>query len=251
MALNIAQNILTIMGYGLLPGAKCIQASVFDTATTSVLYTCPTGKKAIVFGVRRLNATGAAQEFRLEYVDSGSTAYRLTSVISQGNNTYAATDFPCPILEASEKLQVVVSSGGGASNHFWASVIEFNSNANLKSAKLTGTLASGDNTVYTCPAGYNALVLDTKIPEDFARPLVVFNGSGSSKTIQWNVAPTGIAVGATNAVTVPRTTVANNAIDTQTMSGGIMLNSGDVVNVNMSASTATSMAFINVLELIN
>ena len=108
------------------------------------------------------------------------------------------------------------------------------------------SLASGDNTVYTVPSSTTAALVDQTGALSGNTPAIYVNTSGGSRTINWNMVPSGGSPGSTNQTT------ASSAIGTNGR-GSLGFNApnlgaGDFVNINTDANTATQIAWVNVME---
>jgi hypothetical protein len=124
--------------------------------------------------------------------------------------------------------------------------MEFDNTAPLKTSKVV-SMGNGNNTIYTCPAGKKAVILDQWVALNLSlKKLYYFNNSGSSNSIVWYAVPNGGSTGATNQL---QTETVSNATLSVRQGGGWMLNAGDFLVCNTPIGTATQTGWVNVWEL--
>lgn len=232
-----------------LPGVKFPAAFVSNAGSGNVdMYTCPAGKRACVTYITGYNNAGTTTTmYPILYVSG--TYYRIggagnAATLSQGQvmNLSAPTSVSI-ILEAGEKIGVNSTQAG---MNLWANIVEFDNTAPIRSSKVV-SLSNGNNTIYTCPTGKKAILLDPWITVNFTlKKVFYFNNSGSSANIIWYAVPNGGSPGSTNQLateTVNSTTVSSR------LGGGVMLNAGDSIVCNTNVASATQTAWVNVVEL--
>lgn len=232
-----------------LPGMTYPQAYVAGNSGGSGnqdIYTCPTGKRALCYGISMFNTTvGNINVFSEIYVSG--TYYQLEglSVLSGSANTSAFTVFPI-VLEAGERLALNTNATGAT---LFGNVVEFDNTAILKTYKVL-SLSAGDNTIYTVPAGKSAIVLDAYCALNInvgTKAFGYFNGSGGSRTLNAFIVQSGGSTGTTNKI-INSTVVTNGAVLSNNFTFCSM-QAGDFFVVNTDAGTATQTCWINVLEV--
>lgn len=211
------------------------------------VYTCPSNKRAFV--LQKIIAVPSATT-AYDSIKVSGTYYQITISSSTVNSfNSGANNGSSIILEAAEILSTNTNVNGC---NIWWTIIEFDNTCPLKTVKLL-SLSSGANTVYTVPAAKSAFVLAsvgtgvTPILTGYGA-IHYANTSGGTRTVSANAVPSGGSVGSTNLL-APAVTVANNNINA---SAGIIcpgtLNTGDFLNLNTDAATATQIAWVNVIE---
>ncbi len=232
-----------------LPGLKFPSAFVSGAGSGNIdMYTCPTGKRAIVTYIIAYNTAGTSTTIFPNLNVSG-TYYRIGgagSVAAGGNGQVLNLSAPTSsviILEAGEKIGVNTTQAGC---NLFANIMEFDNTAPLKTSKVV-SMGNGNNTIYTCPAGKKAVILDQWVALNLSlKKLYYFNNSGSSNSIVWYAVPNGGSTGATNQL---QTETVSNATLSVRQGGGWMLNAGDFLVCNTPTGTATQTGWVNVWEL--
>src|SRR5262249_3446826 len=111
------------------------------------IYTCPTGKRAIVVESTMYNHAGISSTIFMEVKISG-TYYPTTLSVNPSDQT-ATSRSNTYILEAGESVSVNISA---QPVNVFTQILEFDNTANIRTVKIT-SFGAGDNTVYTVPGG--------------------------------------------------------------------------------------------------
>jgi hypothetical protein len=234
-----------IPGWGvLLPNARSVSGITTSLSTGNVdLYTCPSNKRALILNMRNsgLPAAGSVTIYGAVYISG--TYYRIgtnqTNTTSQTSTNLVTSTY---ILEAGERLAINVATNTGSSA-FWT-VIEFDSTAPVFTKKIAGT-ASGDQTIYTCPASTSAVVITT-VPLQVSVPNIVLSAGGTGTNWKHNAVPSGGSPATANQV------AETNTIGTNTISGrncNVGLTAGDFLNVNITTNDSAQLCWVNILEM--
>lgn len=235
-----------------LSGAKFVQAFGFSLAAnaTTDIYTAPTGKRAIVYPAYGANcsATPAGATYQPKIKVSG-TYYNIgASTTNAMLQLILASSNPI-ILEPGESCAVNMAAGSTTANTYGFPVLEFDSNIPLKTAKLL-TLASGNNTIYTCPANTKAFILDVNLSMGSQTGLGQFyyaNNSGGALTRRWNIVNSAGSVGPGTSASLSAS-ISSGGVDIAG-TNSCCLNAGDFISLNVSAATATQSAWVNLMEV--
>lgn len=209
------------------------------------LYTVPAGRRAVIPAVycNSQGSVNANVQFKNSstYYNAASTLVSLTAGTPQNIKSLIPI-----ILEAGEVLSVILS--GAISVNCWPQIIEFSSTSVLKTAKFLN-LVSGNNLVYTCPAGKTAMILDTKLNFGGASA-TAFSAVGSSLACYFMYVPNGQAAGTgfrfSNNVT-PGSSGVTGGAGASSATRGPCLTAGDAIYANCAGSLAMC-AILNILE---
>lgn len=243
---DIPLNVLIPAAGGALPLIKSLKVgAVINQALASgdnLLYTVPSGKRAM-FGGTVTNFSGGAITVN-EYVRISGTDYHMgasgpATSFANSSTTAITVGNTYPVMEAGDVVNFNVS-GAGLHGFFFAMV--FDATEGLKSPRLL-TLASGDNTVYTCPSGKIAFLMNNALGN---APIRMINKSGGSRTITWNVVPFGGSPATANKLSLAAT-VTNNTVNNQALAS-VALAAGDFISINSDSSASGQVAYV--LELI-
>ncbi len=202
------------------------------------LYTVPTGKRAY-------NNGSVGTITRFAQVKIAGTYYRLITSTTTNVNAAAST-YQGLVFEAGDIFSMNVTVNGGL--NVSAEVVEFDATSPLKSARLVG-LSTGDNTLYTCPAGktaYLASTIGAYFGNFTANRITLISDSGGNRVWFAHLVPSGQAVGATYRLT-PSTTVNSNA--SGSLSFMAQFAPGDFLNINVDTGAATQLAWGNIIEI--
>lgn len=217
---------------------KLYQNNSFSTGENDV-YTCPTGKKALVLTMQFFNSSGSSPNVICKMKVSG-TYYRASATTAINNGTSTSIRAVIP-LEAGDSLSLNFSTGIAC--NVAIAILEFDSVAPVKFVRLLGTLINGDNTLYTCPAGYTATPLSlidfSKSGSTGTGSLNFANDSGGSLTLVTNVVPSGGSVSANNKFS---SQAASNAAVTAP-TAPFNLEAGDFVSINSGSNSANQAAW--------
>lgn len=212
-------------------------------------YTCPAGKRAAVLQINYCSPSGSASVIPM--LKSGGNYYNLNATQTASAIGVAAGGIVnLIILEAGESISTNQST---SSINVWISIMEFDSDIPFKTAKLL-SLSSGNNTLYTCPAGKSAIFMfssTSPIATQSSLTMVTnyWNNSGGSRSISLHHVPNGGSPGTSNMLlpTTPQS-VTNGSFLTGQYASNCM-NAGDTIVINTDAATATQFAWVNVMEL--
>lgn len=207
------------------------------------IYTVPTGKRAFVTSLGINNNSGGSLTYYVQVKISG-TYYQITTASAVANNafgTFQINNSAGIVLNAGEGLAVNASGNGGAV--FKVNYREFDASIPFKTASLTAP-AAGNNTVYTVPTGYAAVM-----GSGAETGGVTFGGyanfSGANKTYTHNDVLSGGSVGTTNQ-TVTSSTSTNNTVSNFLFPN--IMSAGDFANFNTSANNAGQFVWLNMYE---
>lgn len=202
------------------------------------LYTVPSGKRLYVSNLIVFNTAGTATTTRSQVKISGSY-YRLSSsqsVTAGTSNTSMIATFY--VLEAGEILSLNTSQAG---LNVWVRAIEFDNTSPLKSVKISST-SSGNNIIYTVPAGKSAFIQNTIPTVSLSSPGVIMASNESAGSVVWiaYLVPSGGSQGSTNQCTASITT-ATTILANASIPG--VINAGDSVVINVSSGAGASELF--------
>jgi hypothetical protein len=231
-----------------IPLTNLVGSSTGGTVTP--IYTCPAGRRGLVMSVAFLNNVGGTSSTFAISVTAGATTFQISASGSASAGTIQLSSTQNYILEAGEVLGA--SNATTTTYTCYGSVLEFDNTGPARSAKLT-TLATGLNTVYTCPASKTALLFPAAFAWAAASGggLVYRNDTGSTQTIKWYLVPNaGSATTATQLLGGSGGTVVSTASSSIGGVAPISLTTGDTIQINLSgAGTAPQWAFATVLEM--
>jgi len=210
---------------------------------TTDLYTCPTGKKALVVETTFTNPTGNAftvQCFAQYKVNGVYTTFDFVSN-APAPGTIGSTSLLVPmLLNAGESFAVNANNTGLS---LWSYILEFDSSANINVARL-GTFSSGDNTLFINPS--NGLQLMANVEgvaagSPLKGTIYYFNNTGISRTIGMNLVPAGGSTNVNNQIR-SGTSVTSPSMLITTYYGGLKQN--DFININTDSNAAGQHAFV-------
>jgi hypothetical protein len=205
------------------------------------LYTVPANRMALWVDTVVTNPTGSGGAMTTLVQAKVSGTYHTFDFVSAGlaAGSYGRTAAQAPFLLLAGEIASVNLSTTGAS--VWPSIIEFDASANIARSVLF-SLASGNNTVFTVPAGktvqFVAFPSASSLPQ--VGTLWYWNNSGGTPTVSMNVVPNAGSPSLQNQIFTG--SIANQQMAQQTFYGG--LNPGDFINVNTSSATATQTAYV-------
>lgn len=244
---NLVNNIQLFNGRGevQLTTTRFVSANAYNMAATTVdIYTCPAGKRAAVYRYSLMNNNASTATAQVKIKVSG-VYYPIFSVYTMTTGTQSLNFSNPIILEPGESLSCTNSLTG---INFNSIVMEFDSSIPFYTSKILN-LASGNNTLYTCPVGRTAAILENKL--SFFGPQVTsptniytYNGSGGALGYSYYLVPVGQTVGTAYLYASP--SIANLTATASTIQGG--LNAGDFLVVNTSVATAGQFAWVNIME---
>lgn len=232
---------LTGPGYAGLNNAsyKSVQSVNASTGVKTDLYTCPTGKRAIVW-VTGYNPTASTGSL-LHYLKSAAANYYQMGSDSWTANNFITGNFPIGslLLEAGEAYSF---DPGIANININLRIIEFDASSPLKSAKLYG-LASGNNTIYTCPSGKTVFPVDgvTFMPTSLNAGRIWCSFTATI-TITPYFVPNGQAVGTTTQIKSPASPTLNQVYPIGYL-GTMVAGDSAVLNCSIAASTGVGIVY--------
>lgn len=237
----------------LTPAGTSVTGSVFRTSIKSFsatgnsdIYTCPTGKRAIITEITVFNGHASLSATLVAMLKIGGIYYPATpsaSITAQLTGSRSVTY----ILEAGETIAVNMTQ---QPFNVVVTIMEFDNTSNLKSAKLvTPALTSGDNTIYACPAGKSALVLNNTLTMCSATigTFSYGNNSGGNITAKFNVVPNGGSPSASTQMST--STSVSTGLGFAPTATSFTMGPGDFISVNLSAGGADQIAFVTVVEI--
>jgi hypothetical protein len=224
-----------------IPNAKFIGvAGAGHVAMGDVdLYTVPANKIGIIVAAQAYNDSGSGVAIFFEVKLSG-TYYEITTAQTVNAHDTSGTVDINIVLPAGSKFSINVATGSvmNPSAEIW----EADSTANISSAIVT-SFASGDNTVYTAGAGQTASCLPAFVNVGPCN-LYYFNGSGSARTIKWNLVPSGGSPSTSNLIQ-PAVSISNGT--TGNTQSDYTLNAGDFISINTNSTAAGQIAWVNIV----
>lgn len=207
-------------------------------------YTCPAGKRAAVYCVCYYNSTAGTLTSDLAIKVSGNY-YKIINTTSI--TTLANAIGRCAIiLEPGESLSASIN---GTGVNAFAKIIEFDNNVSIFTKKLLGTaVASGDNTLYTVPAGKSALLLDQNLSVSLSQNNAFFCCTATGTTFLSYAVPNGGSKGTGNQTNPSTFTSTNTLVN---FNSNPTLNSGDFMVFNSSSVSphASFILYTNVVEI--
>jgi hypothetical protein len=226
--INDINNILFTQQGAFLPGTKFVSAFVSNAGSGNVdLYTCPSGKRAMVNLVTVFNTAGTSTNVYPAIYVSG-TYYKFGSTLANGSNAIGTivSSIRSIILEAGERLAINTSQAG---INVWPNIVEFDNTVGIKTAKVLNP-SSGNNTLYTSAAKFQ-----------------YFNNSGGAAVTAWYSVPFGGSAGSSNVIgTEASLSSGSNQLR---LFGSCVLTPGDFIVFNTSTGTAGQIAWANVWEV--
>ena len=201
------------------------------------LYTVPVGRQALVDRVQTLYniaGSGGSIVYFPEIKVSG-TYYRVGANVTAADGAAGSSSMTTAIvLGAGETFACNTATTAGLNVR--GGVWEFDADdTRLFTARKLG-LASGDNLLYTCPAGKTvAFIQGAEFVTSMSSSVQVCNNTGGSLNYYLNVVPSGGSVGPTNRLG-PATAVADKA--NTAFNGAQPLSPGDFISVNASGPDA-------------
>lgn len=248
---SVGEQLIIKHGNLFLNATRKYYTGVTVTTNTDV-YTCPAGKKAVLGAMAHFsNASSGTVEmyYRIGGVNllCTTTSHTGTNFAQKLNNASVYAH-----LEAGDTLRVHRSSGTGYVNFY---VIEYDAASPIVMVAKTAGWSSGNNIVYTCPAGKVALLTDLRTPNAFTaldyQGSYYLNASGTTRSVYANVVKSGESPDDTKNRIVPAQSVANGALSTGLTvanAGGSILEAGDYLSVNTDGN-GNQYFYATVIEL--
>lgn len=250
MPINNACNFLLYNNAGIPlfknPKFKKVALNISATSGNIDLYTVPAGKN--IFILQIFSYLTASTSLNLSVKSSGNY-YKLGNASTFTTN-FTATGYQSFFLIKTGET-AAVNALTAATGNITLSFIEFDNDSSLKRYELF-SLVNGNNTVYTCPTGYQAY------PCSFIQPINnqistnsrvnYYNGTGAGRTISIYYVPNGSSPGSTNLTfsgSIGNGTNSLSAVNTFCFPN---LQAGDSYVINTDSSASTQVAWINVIE---
>jgi hypothetical protein len=242
-------SIMAVLGF---TGGKFVAEGVYGATGTPIdLYTVPAGKRCFIAGSHVYNNSGGTitGSFGWQVYVNGAYYVIGTPSVNPINNSNTGGIVKGIVLEAGEKI-AFNASASGISARFRG--IEFDDTVRFYSPRLY-TVTSGQNTLYTCPSGYNATHFNpfrTNNSNDI-EPYAGYQSSGGNVSYQPHIVPSGGTPETTNSVGAA-TTFSNNIVNgPSTYSLYLAYNSGDFLSISSNSSHASQWLWSLVLEVPN
>jgi len=222
---------------------QTVSALGIATGTTN-LYTAPAGKRVMICGATVANLSGVGNITYSFSVSVSGTSYQLRTAQTLTNGSQASNITGVYILEPGEIFQITTGTNNGL--NVWCRIMTFPSSFPLYSPKIIAP-SSGDNTIYTCPAGAKAIPIHGSQPYLASVGFIGFgNSSGGALNLTSYVVPSGGAVGTTNKSN-PATSVGNGV--TSYLQINSILSAGDFIVGNLSGTGTASILWTSVYEI--
>lgn len=233
-----------LQGTAALPGLTSVQIPLSTLASgDNYVFTAPAGMRAYA-QVSLYNPTGGSITFNVRISkDGGVTSWRDGSNVVM--NTLTATWCSSSlIMEAGDKLNINCTALGLVS---MGMAQEFLSTAQIKQVVFTA-FVSGDNVVYTCPAGKHAVIPMSETRGTFSDTngqAFLSNETGGTVTFHLSVKPSG---GASTQVSNAGSVLTNVDAAVTANQFSTTFNPGDSLILNTNSSTAGQAFRCNVYE---
>lgn len=249
---SLPSPFLSLISY--LPNAKIVDSykafALPGAASQNDIYTVPAGKRALLCSFSVSNASGATASTFQPTVKIGGTYFKLNGVtasIAAGAGTGVNAIEPY-IAEAGETYSILQTTN--TTFFIVAQIIEFDATSSLKTVKVTGP-ASGDNLIYTAPAGKSAwLVGHTFLGAGYALQAVIgvamMNATGALTGFLNYLR--GAAAASTSNRICGSTTFAAGVVTITIGVNFVSVASGDSLSLNLSGANASGMAWVNLIE---
>lgn len=235
-------------GQPVLTGVSFPRARLYVTSGADrTVYTCPAGKRALIGAPSFQETLGVSVTVTMK-ATLGGTLYTLgatTTVNAHASAGGASIDL---VLEAGESVQASVNSNGVVCS---LRVTEFDaSNTQVVCPRLT-SFSAGANTLYTCPAGKNAIMLGSSSSWPSSSTIggmKFLNQSGATRTLRYSNVPSGGSAASNQFYSTASFTVNNGVLSGATMHGA-QFEAGDFLNINVDAGDATQLAWTVLYEI--
>jgi len=212
---------------------------------TNDLFTVPTGKRFLLDLIIASTTNTVSTTNAHTLLGTNGIYYRgsASATITTNNNT-SLSFFSGELLflEAGEILAANISKQGA---NLLVSGLLFPNTISAYSAKVL-SLNSGDNTVYTCPAGKAAVspTLPTQVPGSPCVTGSYMNSSGSTRVVKCYVVPSGGSPDSTNIQFIK--SISN--LQTASFQASVMF-PGDYIVINTDSNAATQWVKVTVAEI--
>jgi hypothetical protein len=232
----------TTFVYGLpLTGASFPAVRGYGLASGDVdLYTVPAGKRLLVIGSSGYNSTAGAITWYPELKSTSGSYYRLnTSVVGNSLSGISAISISI-VLEAGESISFNSSAPG---LNVTMDTLLFDNTSPFRTVKLLG-LATGNNTLYTVPAGKTALTNPTTLILGGTGLLTYVGDAGGPGTVNTYIVPSGGTAGPGNLVSV----TVGAAFTRMIAAFNGSLAAGDSGVMNVATGGTAQIAWSNIFE---
>lgn len=244
---NPINNIQLFNGKGevSLTNYKFVSANSFNMINGNTdVYTCPAGKRAAVYKQSLMNNNAGTITGQIKIKVSG-TYYPISSVFTMTTGTNNSNLVYPIILEAAESLSCTTN---GTGVNFNSIVLEYDNTVPMFTKKIL-SMASGNNTLYTCPASKTACILDNKLSTygftvSPGNNLNFYNGTAVGLSLNIYLVNSGQAIGTSYLFSTGGP--AASTVGSAALCGG--LTTGDFIAVNTASATAGQMAWVNIME---
>ncbi len=234
---------LELAGSVIFPGSKFVAYQASLNIGDTDIYTVPTGRMALIGGWHAYNNSAGTIAYFPEVKVSG-TYYRQGANGSLTTGSYQNTSTTPILLQAGDTFAMNVATTSGLI--VTPSILEFDASAPLKLARLLGW-ATGDNTIYTCPAGKVAtlgcliVASNTFIAQGYV-------AGGPNATATFNLVPSGGTPGLTNRISANvNTGTSTRQPLAQFITGSLV--AGDFLYMNISAGDPAQTVCVFVYEV--
>lgn len=234
--------------FGRMPNPTFPRASILNTANgNNDVYTVPANRSAIVLGLTVANFGANNPNFYMQF-KSGGTYYQFSpsQAVGATPSNSAVVNVQNVLLLAGEILSLHADAIGMSA---WFKVIEFDSATTNITRGFITSLANGNNTLYTVPAGKTARPtphLGVGVAANLLYgQLGVFNISGGALNYAVYAVPNGGSPGVTNEFAT-LTGIASGAVFSAIVPDN--LGAGDFIVVNTSGGGATQTAMVVMIE---
>lgn len=233
-------------GTTIIPGSSLVKIHEEDLAIgTHTLYTVPTGKRAFLASAAHFNASGGTVNYY--YTASiSSTDYKISNTTAVSTGAAGTSIGGIFILEEGESLKIVTTTNNNL--NVFGRIVEFSNTSGIKTATLISG-ASGDNTLYTCPASKTATVFTSTMAgfmETAGLLYTISNVTGGGIDHYANIVESGGSPGSTNQIVISSTASAGTIVNSG--AGNMALAAGDFININLSAANTSGLIWSNVIE---
>lgn len=233
-----------------LTGAKFVTAGINAGSGSPLdLYTVPSGKRCLITGAYAQNNSGSRTgTFGWQlYINGGYVSYCPTAVNPTSNNV-ACVSIKGIVLEAGEKIAFLAPEAG-FSGRFRG--IEFDDTVKLYSPRVY-SVAAAQNTLYTCPSGFNAILINAARPgAGDSEIYAVYQASGGSVSYSPYLVPNGGTPDTTNIFGMSLSALTNTQTGPTSTAHAATLASGDFLSILSNSAHASQLLWCTVLELPN
>ncbi len=235
---------------------RILIASTTGSGTDTLIYTVPTGKKAIFRSLLTTNNNINASTYTCRFSkDAGATKLLIitTSSTAQFANATLITETQ-PFVFSAGDLIYVSAAAATVGCTYQGAILEFSSSIRLQPIFPTA-IASGNNTIYTCPAGYRAQMCCPTVNG------LTACGSTSSQFRVYHLTGTivyTLTIGITSLDPVSGPAIANYLIGTASASANTVttltanvlpyLNPGDTLILNAASTDLVSYVYGAIAE---